>query len=131
MVNVKPTGWIGWIYFTAALLIIIGGLQIIAGLTGIFNPNFYEVTQTGSLIAFNFTTWGWIHLLLGVGVLASGAGLALGKTWAQIIGGVLVVLVAIAQLAFIAVYPFWSVSVLIISIFVLYAITVHGDEVKA
>lgn len=131
MVKNKPTGWIGWVYFTAALLIIIGGVQIIAGLTGIFNPNFYAITQTGALIAFNFTTWGWVHLLLGIGVLASGVGLAMGRTWAQVTGGMLVVLVAIAQLAFIAVYPFWSIAVLVISGFVLYAITVHGNEVKA
>ncbi len=130
MVEIKPTGWVGWVYFAAAMLLIAGAIGIVAGLTGIFNTNFYEVTQTGELIAFNYTTWGWIHLILGIGVVIAGVGLALGKTWAQIAAFVLIVLAAIAHLAFIAVYPLWSITALIISGFVLYAITVHGNEVR-
>lgn len=128
MVNVKSTGWVGWIYFASAMLLIAGGLQVVAGLAGIFNPGFYTVTEAGNIIAFDYATWGWIHLLLGVGLIATGVGLSTGRTWARMAALVLSVLAAIAQLAFISVYPLWSIAALIIIGFVIYAITLHGDE---
>lgn len=128
MVNVKSTGWVGWIYFASAMLFIAGGLQVVAGLAGIFNPGFYAVTDAGNIIAFDYSTWGWIHLLLGVGLIATGAGLSTGRTWARMLAIVLAVLAAIAQLAFISVYPLWSIIALIVLGFVIYAVTLHGDE---
>lgn len=126
----KVTGWVGWVYFAAAMILVLGGIHVIAGLTGIFSPDYYVATQTGKLLVFDYTVWGWIHLVLGAGMIALAVALMAGKTWAQIVSVGLVAAGMVVDLAFIGTYPFWSIISLIISGLVLYAITLHGDELK-
>lgn len=130
MVNKQITAWVGWIYFASTMLLIVGAIQVIAGLTGIFNSNFYVALESGRLVAFDYTTWGWIHLILGILAIASAIALAAGKLWAQIVALTFATLAVIANLASIGTYPLWSISALILYGFVIYAITVHGDEVR-
>ena len=130
MVRQKTTSWVGWVYFASALMALLGGLQIISGLTAIFHDEFFIVTQD-KLIALDFTTWGWINLLIGLGVVTVGISLAIGKTWAQIVALILTVVSALASIAFLPAYPLWSIASLVIAGLVLYAIAMHGDEVTA
>jgi len=123
------TGWVGWVYFAGAMMLLLGGLQAIAGLVALFNDKFFVVTQNG-LIALNFTTWGWIHLILGVVIFAAGIAVLAGNMWGRIIGVFLAVLSAIANLGFITAYPLWSIVGLIIDGLVIYALTMHGAEAK-
>lgn len=123
------TGWAGWVYFASALLMVAGGFQIIAGLAGIFSSDYFLVTQAG-LLALDFTSWGWIHLLLGAGLVAAGIGLYSGTTWARVVAVVFTVLAMIDNLAFMNAYPLWSIVALVINVLVLYAVTTHGAEVR-
>lgn len=125
----RPTAWVGWIYFGATMLMIAGGLQVIAGLTGIFNADFYAVAEGGRLLTFDFSTWGWIHLVMGIVAIVASIALTMGKLWARFIVLVIAILTAITNLAFISAYPLWSITSLILIGFVIYAITLHGDEV--
>ena len=129
MVERKSTGWVGWIFFASALMMLAGGLNILAGLTGIFNGNFYASTG-GELMVFNYASWGWIHLLLGVAVLAAGTALLAGRTWARIVAAVLAVISIVAHVAFLPAYPWWSAIAIVIDALILYAVTMHGDEVR-
>ena len=124
-----PTAWVGWIYFAGALLLAIGGMQIIAGLVGIFKNNFYVVTSS-HLIAFNYTTWGWIYLIMGIIIMLAGIGLWTGQTWARILAVFLAVLSIIAQVSFITAYPLWSIIAIVIDGFIIYALTMHGSETR-
>ena len=123
------TGWVGWVYFAGAMMLLLGGLQALAGLVALFNDDFFVVTQNG-LIALNFTAWGWIHLILGVVIFAAGIAVLAGNIWGRLIGVFLAVLSAIANLGFITAYPLWSIVGLIIDGFVIYALTMHGMETK-
>lgn len=125
--NVTATGWVGWAYFAATLLIIAGGMQVITGFVGIFDHDFYVATAAG-VLAFNYTTWGWIHLGLGVLALITGAGILAGVTWARIVGVIITALVMLGNVAFITAYPLWSIITLIIGGFIIYALTMHGNE---
>ena len=110
-------------------MMLAGGLNILAGLTGIFNGNFYASTG-GELMVFNYASWGWIHLLLGVAVLAAGTALLAGRTWARIVAAVLAVISIVAHVAFLPAYPWWSAIAIVIDALILYAVTMHGDEVR-
>jgi hypothetical protein len=125
--STKPlSGWaVGALSFAAALMIVIGFFQIIAGLAVIFDDDFYVVTQN---YAFDLdaSAWGWIHLLLGIVVMLAGFGLFAGKAWAGIVALTLAMLAAVLNFFTIPYYPFWSLLVIALSIWVIWALTRPG-----
>lgn len=132
--NTKPpvssvTGWVGWVYFAAFMMIMVGFFQTILGLTALLNDKFY-VALHGHLLVFDYTTWGWIHLVVGVVTLIAGTALFSGSTWARVVAVVLVAFNLVAQFTFLSVYPVWSIILMVVDVLVLYALTVHGGELK-
>jgi hypothetical protein len=120
------SGWaVGGIAFAATVLTIIGVFQIIAGLVAIFNDDFYVVTQNYTF-DLDTSAWGWIHLLLGILLVGTGWGLFSGATWAGVTAIVLASLSAIANFFFIPYYPFWSIVLIALDIWVIWAITRPG-----
>jgi hypothetical protein len=125
----EPTGWVGWVYFASAMMLLVGGMQSIAGLVALFKDDYYVVAQNG-LIAFNYTTWGWVHLLMGILIFLAGLAVAAGRTWGIVIGVLLAIVSALANVAFLSAYPIWSIMAIVINVFVIYALTIHGSELK-
>lgn len=121
------TGWVGWVYFAAFMLIALGFFQTILGFTALLNDEFL-VSVNGTLLLLDYTTWGWIHLILGIVSMVVGTGLFNGSTWARVIAIILVMLNFFAQFAFVSVYPIWSIIIMVVDVLVLYALTVHGRE---
>jgi hypothetical protein len=121
----EPSGWAtGAITFAAALLLLIGSFQIIGGLAGIIDDDFYVVTRN---YAFNLdtTAWGWIHLLIGILLVGTAWGLSQAQTWARVTAIVLTILSAIANFLFIPYYPFWSILVIALDVWIIWALTRH------
>jgi hypothetical protein len=81
--------------FAAILMIMAGIFQALAGLVAIVDNEFYVSTRH-YLFEFDATTWGWIHLLLGLLVGFAGWGLLSGRTWARVVAITVAVLSAIA-----------------------------------
>jgi hypothetical protein len=123
----QVTGWVGWVYFASFLLILGGVFQVIMGFTALLNDQFYVLTAH-NLIAFDITTWGWLHLLLGLLMVIVGISLFAGRMWARVTAIILASLNFIGQFAFIGVYPWWSIISMVLDVLVIYALTVHGDE---
>jgi len=121
------SGWVGWVYFAAFMLIAIGFFQTILGFTALLNDE-WLVKVGGQLLLLDYTTWGWVHLILGIVSMVAGTGLFNGSTWARIIAIILVLFNFLAQFAFVSVYPLWSIIIMVVDILVLYALTVHGSE---
>ena len=130
MTDGKDTsGWAtGFILFAGLMMIMVGIWQALEGLIAIFENEFYVATRN-YLFQFDATTWGWIHLLLGLLVAFAGWGLFSGRTWARTVAIILAVLSALANFLFIPYYPFWSLLIITLDIFVIWAIAAHGREV--
>jgi hypothetical protein len=119
----EPSGWAnGAIIFAAALLLLIGSFQIVAGLVAIFDDNFYVVTRNYTF-DLDTTAWGWIHLLVGILLVVTAMGLGSGKTWARVAAIVLAIVSAIENFFFIPYYPFWSIVVIAFDAWVIWALT--------
>lgn len=125
----QPTGWVGWAYFASAMMLLAGGMQVIAGLVALFKDNYYVVTQN-ALVGFNYTGWGWTHLAIGILLIAAAFAVISGKTWGMVVAIILAIFSALANLAFLNAYPMWSIFVITIDILVIYALTAHGKELK-
>lgn len=121
------SAWVGWVWFTAILMVIIGVVDVIQGLVALFRQNIY-VTGAERVLVFDLTSWGWVHLLVGVVVALAGFALFVGALWARVVAVLLVVLNALAQLTFLPVYPVWSIISITLCVLAIWAIVVHGGE---
>jgi hypothetical protein len=119
----------GGILFAGLMMIMVGIWQALEGLIAIFENEFYVATRN-YLFQFDATTWGWIHLIVGVIVAFAGWGLLSGRTWARVVAITLAVLSAIANFLWLPYYPFWSLLIIAVDVFVIWAIAAHGREVS-
>ena len=126
----EASGWaVSFTLFAAIMMIMSGTFQALAGLVAIFENEFYVATRN-YLFQFDATTWGWIHLLVGLVVAFAGWGLLSGRTWARVVGITLAVLSAIANFLFLPYYPFWALTVITLDVFVIWALTAHGRDLQ-
>ena len=124
------TGWVGWIMFAATMMLILGGFHMFEGLVALFRNTEIAFPTSGLTIQVSFTQWGWLHIIAGALVFAAGLGLFTGRMWARVLGVILVSISAVVNFAWAAIYPFWSITLLAIDFFVLYALIAHGAEMK-
>lgn len=127
----QVTGWVGWGVFAAIMLLIGGFLDVIYGLQAVIGPNDLLVVGETALFAVDVAAWGWWHLLSGALLIIAGFALLAGATWARVVAIILVALNAVGQLTLLGVQPFWAMVVLTIDVLIIYALTVHGHELKA
>jgi len=126
----RPTGWVGWIVFAGVFMIVAGVLGAIEGLAGILRDESYFLVPSEGLLVFDLTTWGWIHLILGIALAVVGYLLIQGSTVGAVVSIIVVTLHLVAQFVWIAAYPWWSLAIIAIDVLILYAIIVHGGELQ-
>jgi hypothetical protein len=124
------TGWTGWLYFGAFMMFLIGFFQAIEGLAAIVNDNFTKVSPNGLVVHADYTVWGWVHLVLGVLVFLSGLGVLSGRVLARMVGVALAVVGAVINLAFLPAQPAWGVILVSVNVLLIYALIVHGGELR-
>ena len=125
----EPSGWaIGWTFFAAFMMILVGGFQMIAGFAAILNDDRFVATED---LVFKFSTnqWGWIHLILGLVILLAGLALFKGAVWARTVGVIMAVLAGLSAFAYIPIYPVWGIMIGAVAIAVIWALTAHGRDV--
>ncbi|MFL6134515.1 MAG: hypothetical protein ACJ72A_17050 [Nocardioidaceae bacterium] len=125
------TAWVGWIAFAGMMMVMLGTFHIFQGLVALFNDDYYLVGKSGLVVNVDFTTWGWVHLIGGVIVVAAGLCVFLGQLWARAVGVIVALLSAVVNVAFLAAYPLWSMMMIALDVVVILALTVHGSDVKA
>jgi len=125
-----PTGWTGWVVFAAFMMILLGTFQAVEGLVAIFDDGYYHVRESGLVINVDYDAWGWVHLVLGAVIVLAGVGVLAGNILARTVGVVLAAVSAVLNLLFIEAYPIWSVIVITVDVLVIYALIVHGRELR-
>jgi hypothetical protein len=118
----------GFAVFAGVIMIMAGAFHAFAGLAALFENEFYAATPN-YVFQFDVTAWGWIHLLLGLLVLFAGYAVLSGQTWARVVGMILAGLSALANFMFIPYYPFWSLLIIALDVFVIWALAVYEPEV--
>lgn len=112
--------------FAATMLIVVGVFEIIDGITAIVHDNFF-VTVRNYTFNLDTTAWGWIHLALGALLLLTGIALMSWRPWAAVAGIVLAGLSAINNFFFLPHYPFWSIVLIAVNVFVIWSLATMLD----
>jgi hypothetical protein len=125
-VHMDEVRGLGRAIFAAVLLMIGGVLNIIWGIAAISNSKFFVGHH--QFIFSNLKGWGWITLIIGIlEILASvslfGGG-AYGRWFAIVVGSI----AAIDALLNIPAYPFWSIAVFALSLWIIYGLIVFGQD---
>ena len=126
----QVTAWVGWVWFAGIVLVTIGFFNAISGLVAVFSPNSLVGVTDAGIVVLDVSTRGWIHLVIGVLLVLTGFALLSGKGWARMVAIVLVVLNGVAQFTTLQVTPWWSLITIVLDVFVLWALVVHGDEAE-
>jgi len=119
----------GWIGFAGILMLIVGSIDFFQGLIALFEDEYFVVTRSGFLVV-DLTAWGWIMLIWGVLLVLAGLGLVAGQGWARWFSIVVMSISVIGQLGFLgnSQYPLWSLTVISLSVIVLFALTARWGE---
>ncbi|NUR07952.1 MAG: hypothetical protein HOQ22_10330 [Nocardioidaceae bacterium] len=107
--------------FAGVMLLMLGTFQAVQGLAAILNDKVY-VTGIDYVYQFDLTTWGWIHMIVGLVAVATGVGLFFEQGWARITGIVLAGISALVNFMFIPYYPIWSLTLIAFAIAVVWAL---------
>jgi hypothetical protein len=124
------TAWVGWVWFAAFSILAVGLFNIVAGLAAALSPNNVLSWTNDGIAVVDVSTWGWVHVALGVLLAAAGFALFSGSSWARVVAVVLVVVNMVAQFVSLQITPFWSLVVIVLDVVILWALTVHGAEVE-
>jgi hypothetical protein len=123
--------WVGWIMFGSMMMMLLGSFHVVAGLVALFQEEYFLVGANGLMVNVDYSTWGWTHLIGGAVILATGIAVLFGQMWARVVGVGIAMLSALVNLAFIEAYPLWSMIMIAFDVVVIWALTVHGGEMKA
>ncbi|MEU1850509.1 hypothetical protein ABZ499_14850 [Streptomyces sp. NPDC019990] len=118
----------GLAVFAAVMLFLVGLLDIFRGIMAIAEDDIF-VTTANYVFEFDLTGWGWIHLILGAVSVIVALGLFQAATWARVLGVALAGLIIITNFLTLPQYPIWSVVMIALSGFVIWALcTVRRDD---
>ena len=120
----------GRIVFAGTLLLIAGFLNIIYGIGALDSANIYA--NDTRYIFTNLNTLGWVLIILGVIQLTGGFSLIAGNTYGRVLGIVGGTLGAIGALLSIGgAYPWWSLAIFALCVYVVHGIIVYGEDETA
>jgi hypothetical protein len=120
----------GRVVFAATLLLLVGTLNIIYGIGALDGANVLVDDQRYVLDDLN--TLGWVLIVLGLIQLAGGFSLMAGNTFGRVIAIVGATLGAIGALLSIGgAYPWWSLAIFFLCIYIIHGIFIYGDDQAA
>jgi hypothetical protein len=119
----------GWKMFAGIMLMIVGFMNVFDGLVAITQSNYISRNTGGVLpLTNNVKNWGWVELILGVIIVLAAFGVLSGATWARIVGILIASVNLMFQFAYLGHYAFWSFTLIIIDILVIYGLAAHGGR---
>jgi hypothetical protein len=118
---------VGRAFLAATLLILAGCIDIIYGIGALDGANIFANDKRYILTDLN--ALGWVLIILGIIQIAGGLSLYVGNTYGRVIGIIGAGLGAIGALLSIGgSYPWWSLAVFFLCVYILHGIVIYGDE---
>jgi hypothetical protein len=125
-----PMKGAGRVVFAAIMLVIVGTLNIIYGIGALDDASIF-VNDT-RFVLDNLNTLGWVLIILGVIQLTGGFSLMAGNVYGRVIGIVGGSLGAIGALLSIGgEFPWWSLAIFFLCVWIVFGIIEYGDEERA
>ena len=119
----------GWKVFAGIMILIVGALNVFDGLVGLTQENYIKQFTNGQLpITNNVKTWSWVVLILGIIMILAGFLIFSGNMFGRVVGILVASLNLLVQLAYLNHNTFWSLTMILIDILVIYGLAAHGGR---
>jgi len=105
----------------AIIMTLIGALQLLQGIAAVAEDEVF-VTGQEYLFTFDLTTWGWVHIIVGVVMVIVGIALISGATWARVSAMVIAALSILVNFMWLPYYPGWALAIIALDVVVIWAI---------
>ncbi|WP_245239228.1 hypothetical protein [Streptomyces sp. MZ04] len=117
----------GGTMFAGVLMLVNGILGILVGIAAVAKDDVYE--RIGDYVyKFNLTTWGWIHIVLGILVVLVGYGILKGTSWGKACGVALATVSVLVQFMWLPYQPLWALISIAIGLFVIWALCTDRSD---
>ncbi|MFC8455203.1 hypothetical protein [Kitasatospora sp. NPDC057223] len=122
------SGWVtGMVLFAAVLMMLNGLMDVFRGIMAVAKDDVF-VSTPNYVFQFDLTAWGWIHMAIGVLLAVTGFFLLRGAQWARFAGILLASLSAMESFLALPYYPLWSLVVIALDVFVIWALCVYRPD---
>jgi hypothetical protein len=120
----------GWKLFAGIMVLVAGTFNLIDGLVGLTNASALETTRVTSQLPLtnNVKTYSWFILVVGAVMILAGFLIFVGNMFGRIVGVAAASVNAVLQLAYLGHYPFWSFTIILVDILVIWGLVVHGGS---
>ena len=116
----------GLLVFAAVLLGMLGLFNLLDGISAVAKSSFF--IAGARFVVGDLRAWGWTVLILGALQVLAAFGVMVRSQFARWFGVAVLALNAVAQMAFIPSYPFWSLLIIAIDVVALYALCAYGGR---
>ena len=106
----------------AVIMVTVGIIQFCQGLGAVLEDKVF-VVGVEYVYKFDLTTWGWIHLILGILVAAVGLALFTGAGWARVSAIIVAAVSILANFLWLPYYPVWSLVIIALDVVVIWAVS--------
>src|SRR6478672_459757 len=119
----------GWKVFAGIMILIVGALNVFDGIVGLTQQSYIKQFTNGQLpITNNIKTWSWVVLIIGVVMILAGLLIFSGNMFGRVVGVLVASLNLLVQLAYLNHNPFWSFTMILIDLLVIYGLVAHGGR---
>ena len=119
----------GWKLFAGIMILVAGTFNVFDGIVGISQTNYIEHATGGQLpITNNVKTWSWVILIIGAVMIIAAFLIFVGNMFGRIVGVIVAGVNLLAQLAYNTHNSFWSFTMVIIDILIIYGLVAHGGR---
>ena len=116
----------GLLVFAAVLLGMLGLFNLLDGISAVAKSSFF--IAGARFVVGDLRAWGWTVLILGALQVLAAFGVMVRSQFARWFGVAVLALNAVAQMAFIPSYPFWSLLIIAVDVVALYALCAYGGR---
>ena len=122
----------GWKTFAGIMILIAGVFNLIDGLRGVTNvsqlESYFPNGEAELPLTNDLKTWSWVVLIIGAFMILAGFLIFSGNMFGRIVGVIAASVNAIIQLSYIDHNPFWSFTIIIVDVLIIYGLVAHGGR---
>jgi hypothetical protein len=116
----------GWILFAGIMLMVVGVLNLLAGIAAVDNSTIY--TRNIEFVFTDLKTLGWVLIVLGAAQLLAGIGVFRESELARWAGIGFAALNLLAQFVLLPAHPGWTLTIFFLDIIIIFGLLTYGGR---